>query len=123
MVSGFNRYGIPKGDWAAVKCEKSATSVKPAADLWYNSGHEDGCNDMCACVRDGIRGDDGSTGGACGAFRAEDDRGCNAMDCRFRPCDVRPMDPSTIRDTDIMTTMIWKVVLLQQWSRTNGIKI
>ena len=31
MESGMNRYGILKGDWAAVKCEKSATSVKTAA--------------------------------------------------------------------------------------------
>ena len=31
MESGMNRNGILKGDWAAVKCEKSATSVKTAA--------------------------------------------------------------------------------------------
>ena len=29
--SGMNRYGILKRDWPAVKCEKTATSVKTAA--------------------------------------------------------------------------------------------
>ena len=65
MESGMNRYGILKGDWAAVKCEKSATSVKTAADLWYNSRHEDDGCDRCAYdVRGGVRGGDAAAAGA-----------------------------------------------------------
>ena len=38
MESGMNRYGILKSDWAAVKCEKSATSVKTAAGGLHHQG-------------------------------------------------------------------------------------